>query len=91
MRQNRFYAGRVWQMRYLIRIIKKGDAVMNERTEIVFMQARLLRLASEEWHVPIQKVMSYLINIVSLNLLKIAMVFFIWKAIMRFLMKLKLC
>ena len=24
--------------------------------KIVFMQARLLRLASEEWHVPIQKV-----------------------------------
>lgn len=29
---------------------------MSERTEIVFMQVRLLRLASEEWHMPIQKV-----------------------------------
>lgn len=29
---------------------------MSKKTEIVFMQARLLRLASEEWHIPIQKV-----------------------------------
>lgn len=29
---------------------------MSETAEIVFMQARLLRLASEEWHMPIQKV-----------------------------------
>ncbi len=29
---------------------------MSESMEIVFMQARLLRLASEEWHIPIQKV-----------------------------------
>lgn len=29
---------------------------MSESSEIVFMQARLLRLASEEWHMPIQKV-----------------------------------
>lgn len=29
---------------------------MNRRTEIVFMQARLLRLASEEWHMSIQEV-----------------------------------
>lgn len=29
---------------------------MNERVEIVFMQARLLRLASEEWNMSIQKV-----------------------------------
>ncbi|MCM1191914.1 MAG: DUF3791 domain-containing protein [Butyrivibrio sp.] len=29
---------------------------MSEKTEIVFMQARLLRLASEEWHMPIQRI-----------------------------------
>lgn len=29
---------------------------MSERGEIIFMQARLLRLASEEWHMPIQKI-----------------------------------
>ena len=29
---------------------------MSERGEIIFMQTRLLRLASEEWHMPIQKV-----------------------------------
>lgn len=29
---------------------------MSESSEIVFMQVRLLRLASEEWHMPIQKV-----------------------------------
>ena len=29
---------------------------MSEKTEIVFMQVRLLRLASEEWHMSIQKV-----------------------------------
>lgn len=29
---------------------------MSEKMEIVFMQVRLLRLASEEWHMSIQKV-----------------------------------
>lgn len=28
---------------------------MSEKTQIIFMQARLLRLASEEWHTTIQK------------------------------------
>lgn len=28
---------------------------MNEKSEILFMQVRLLRLASEEWHLSIQK------------------------------------
>lgn len=31
------------------------DVVMNEKTEILFMQVRLLRLASEEWNTSIQK------------------------------------
>jgi hypothetical protein len=29
---------------------------MSEKTEIIFMQVRLLRLASEEWHLSIRKV-----------------------------------
>ena len=29
---------------------------MNEKAEITFMQTRLIRLASEEWHLPIDKV-----------------------------------
>lgn len=33
----------------------KGGRCMSERSEIVFMQVRLLRLASEEWHTTIQK------------------------------------
>ena len=38
------------------RITEKGAVGMSERGEIIFMQVRLLRLASEEWHMPIQKV-----------------------------------
>lgn len=34
----------------------KGGRCMSEKSEIVFMQVRLLRLASEEWHTTIQKV-----------------------------------
>ena len=29
---------------------------MSEKTEITFMQTRLIRLASEEWHLPIDKI-----------------------------------
>lgn len=29
---------------------------MDEKTEITFMQTRLIRLASEEWHLPIGKI-----------------------------------
>lgn len=29
---------------------------MSEKTEILFMQTRLIRLASEEWHLPIEKI-----------------------------------
>ena len=29
---------------------------MSEKSEITFMQARIVRLASEEWHIPIDKV-----------------------------------
>ena len=29
---------------------------MSEKAEIIFMQTRLIRLASEEWHLPIDKI-----------------------------------
>ena len=29
---------------------------MSEKTEITFMQTRLIRLASEEWHLPIEQI-----------------------------------
>ena len=29
---------------------------MSEKTEITFMQTRLIRLASEEWHVPVEQI-----------------------------------
>lgn len=29
---------------------------MDEKTEITFMQTRLIRLASEEWHLPVEKI-----------------------------------
>ena len=29
---------------------------MSEKSEITFMQPRLIRLASEEWHLPIEKI-----------------------------------
>lgn len=30
---------------------------MSEKAEITFMQARLIRLASEEWHLPIERIL----------------------------------
>jgi hypothetical protein len=36
--------------------IWEDEADMSEREEIVFMQVRLLRIASEEWQIPIQRV-----------------------------------
>lgn len=29
---------------------------MNEKVEIIFMQTRLIRLASEEWHLPVEQI-----------------------------------
>ena len=29
---------------------------MNDKTEITFMQTRLIRLASEEWHLPVEQI-----------------------------------
>lgn len=30
---------------------------MSEKTEITFMQTRLIRLASEEWNLPVEKIL----------------------------------
>ena len=32
---------------------------MSEKTEITFMQTRLIRLASEEWHLPVEQIIHY--------------------------------
>lgn len=34
----------------------KEDFIVSEKSEITFMQTRLIRLASEEWHLPIEKI-----------------------------------
>ena len=39
---------------YLIE--SEGNFIVNEKSEIIFMQTRLIRLASEEWQLPIDKV-----------------------------------
>ena len=31
---------------------------MSEKSEITFMQARIIRLASEEWHLPIEQIIA---------------------------------
>ena len=33
---------------------------MSKETEITFMQTRLIRLASEEWHLPVEQVIHIL-------------------------------
>lgn len=37
-------------------IIILGGFIMSEKTEITFMQTRLIRLASEEWHLPVEQI-----------------------------------
>ena len=34
----------------------KGKFIMSDKTEITFMQTRLIRLASEEWHLPVEQI-----------------------------------
>ena len=34
---------------------------MSEKTEITFMQTRLIRLASEEWHLPVEQIIHCLL------------------------------
>ena len=36
--------------------IKEDGFIMSEKTEITFMQTRLIRLASEEWHLPVEQI-----------------------------------
>ena len=33
---------------------------MNEKSEITFMQTRMIRLAAEEWHLPIDRIVEIL-------------------------------
>lgn len=33
----------------------KENFIMDEKAEIIFMQTRLVRLASEEWHLSVEK------------------------------------
>ena len=33
---------------------------MSQKSEIIFMQTRLIRLASEEWHLPVEKIVEIL-------------------------------
>lgn len=36
---------------------------MSEKEEIIFMKTRLIRLASEEWHLPVEKVIELLYHL----------------------------
>lgn len=36
---------------------------MSEKEEIIFMQTRLIRLASEEWNLPVEKVIELLYHL----------------------------
>ena len=36
----------------------QGEFVMSEKAEIIFMQTRLIRLASEEWHLSVEQIIS---------------------------------
>ena len=38
-------------------MMREGD-VMSEQAEITFMQTRLIRLASEEWHMSVEEVVA---------------------------------
>ena len=52
---------------------------MSEKTEITFMQTRLIRLASEEWHLPVEQII-HLFKEADVLGYKNAMGFFIVKA-----------
>ena len=43
---------------------------MRRETEITFMQTRLIRLASEEWHLPVEQVIHIFKNMMFLDILK---------------------
>lgn len=41
----------------MVKLSKQEENItMSEKAEITFMQTRLIRLASEEWHLPIEKI-----------------------------------
>ncbi len=43
---------------------------MSKETEITFMQTRLIRLASEEWQLPVEQVIHIFKNMMFLDILK---------------------
>ena len=53
---------------------------MSEKTEITFMQTRLIRLASEEWHLPVEQIIHLFKEADVLGYIENAMGFFIVKA-----------
>ena len=53
---------------------------MSEKTEITFMQTRLIRLASEEWHLSIEQIIHLFKEVDVLDIQKNVMGFFIVKA-----------
>lgn len=50
---------------------------MSEKTEITFMQTRLIRLASEEWHLPVEQIIHLFKEADVLGYIENAMGFFI--------------
>lgn len=38
-------------------IERRGDFILDEKAQILFMQTRLIRLASEEWNLPLDKIL----------------------------------
>ena len=59
---------------------------MSEKAEITFMQTRLIRLASEEWHLSIEQIIDLFKKVDVLGYIEKAMVFSIVK-VMRLYLK----
>lgn len=49
-------AGRQDGLSVLCASFFKGKFIMSDKIEITFMQTRLIRLASEEWHLPVEQI-----------------------------------
>lgn len=58
---------------------------MSDKTEITFMQTRLIRLASEEWHLPVEQIIRLFKETDVLGYIENVMVFFIVKVTKPFL------
>ncbi len=58
---------------------------MSEKTEITFMQTRLIRLASEAWHLPVEQIICLFKEADVLGYIENVMGFFIAKAMKLYL------